>query len=162
MPEVAVLAPGRVAFSRVPCEWRTLVASGVLVAVWHPQLRFAGICHYQLPARGDDVAGRADGRHGSEALALLDLQMRLAGTRADQYVAHVCGAAVVDVAAADVDAAADVAARNLACAEAWIERQGLQRGRRRVGGAVVRHVRFHAGLGALELLGQPGHGRELQ
>lgn len=160
MSDVAVLPPGRVAFSRVPLEWRTQVAAGVLVAVWHPQLRFAGICHYLLPVRGERAAGHADGRHGSEALQLLDLQMRLAGTRADQYVVHVCGAALVDHDRAG--AAATLALQNLACADAWIARQHLRRGRRRVGGAVVRSVSFHAGLGVLELQEQSGFERGLQ
>ncbi|MEQ4617769.1 MAG: chemotaxis protein CheD [Corticimicrobacter sp.] len=63
------LHPGELCFSRAPGCLGTLLGSCVSVTLWHPGLRFGGMCHILLPARQNRPPGALpDGRYADEAI----------------------------------------------------------------------------------------------
>ncbi|CUB00955.1 chemotaxis protein CheD [Thiomonas bhubaneswarensis] len=87
------LQPGELYFGEGRTRVRTLLGSCVAIAVWHPQRRIGGLCHYMLPGRGaHHGAHRAlDGRYADEAMLLFLRDMRAAGTRPEEYEAKLFG-----------------------------------------------------------------------
>lgn len=64
--------PGEWFFGRAPSRVSTLLGSCVAVTVWHPSLRWGGLCHYLLPRPpGHAAQDRPDTRYGIFALAYL-------------------------------------------------------------------------------------------
>lgn len=63
------LHPGELHFARAPGCIGTLLGSCVSVTLWHPGLRFGGMCHILLPARQNRPPGALpDGRYADEAI----------------------------------------------------------------------------------------------
>ncbi len=91
------LQPGELYFGEGRTRVRTLLGSCVAIAVWHPQLKIGGLCHYMLPGRGAHHGAHLrahhalDGRYADEAMLLFLRDMRAAGTRPDEYEAKLFG-----------------------------------------------------------------------
>lgn len=88
-----ILMPGQMCFSTAGARLRTLLGSCVSITLWHPQRRIGGMCHYLLPGRQRAAGEPPDGRYGDEALAVMVERLRRAGTRPEEYVAHLYGGA---------------------------------------------------------------------
>lgn len=86
------LRPGELYFGEGDIAIHTVLGSCVSIAVWHPQWRMGGMCHYMLPAAGSPPAGSRDGRYGDQAMELLVEQMTRRGTRPRDYQAKLFGA----------------------------------------------------------------------
>jgi len=87
------LMPGAVSFVRRAARLRTLLGSCVAVVVWQPRVRWGGMCHYLLSERAGvpGPAAEEDGRFATDALAMLEHQMRETGLAPSQYQAHIVG-----------------------------------------------------------------------
>jgi chemotaxis protein CheD len=154
------IMPGGLAFSNQAGVLRTLLGSCVSVVVWHPRRRLGGMCHYLLADRPRVAPGsEPDGRYGTDALALFEQRMQQADTEPGQYVAGIYGGAnVVDVAHAP-----DIGGRNIAAAEAWCRRHGLQVLEREVGGRCHRVIEFDIAEGHVRVRdGLPAHAAPLE
>jgi chemotaxis protein CheD len=144
------LLPGALSFTQRPLVMRTLLGSCVSVAVWHPQRRWGGLCHFLLPSRGRGQGEPGDGRFADEALALLERQMRHDGVALHEYVAHLAGGAwCLDTGPGGTQP--DIGAGNIAAARRWCAEHGLQPGAEHLGGRVFRHVEFDTGSGVLRV-----------
>lgn len=87
------LLAGQLYFGGHAAALRTLLGSCVAVALWHPQRRLGGMCHFLLPRRERQATDPLDGRYGDEAMALLHRAVTNAGTRPAEYEAHLYGGA---------------------------------------------------------------------
>lgn len=88
-----ILMPGQMCFDTTGAQLRTLLGSCVSITLWHPARRIGGMCHYLLPGRQRSAGEPPDGRYGDEALAVMVERLRRAGTRPEEYVAHLYGGA---------------------------------------------------------------------
>lgn len=88
-----ILMPGQMAFCSTPSTLRTLLGSCVSITLWHPIRRLGGMCHFLLPQRPRKTGVAPDGRYGDEAVEQMVHHLRRAGTRPEDYVAHLYGGA---------------------------------------------------------------------
>lgn len=80
-PQDIFIRPGDWYFGDAAASLRTLLGSCVAITVWHPDFRFAGMCHFLLPSRRRHARDVLDGRYADEAVLLLAAQARQRGTR---------------------------------------------------------------------------------
>ncbi len=93
MPTDVMLMPGELFFGeKIPCL-RTLLGSCVAVTLWNPKRRIGGMCHFLLPGRTRPANAPRDGKYGDEAIAMMVDAIRRAGTRPQDYEAHLYGGA---------------------------------------------------------------------
>ena len=85
------LHPGDYHFDRSGARICTLLGSCIAVTVWHPLLRFGGMCHFLLPKRVRPAVDSFDGKYADEALSLLVEEMRRVGTEPTEYEAKLYG-----------------------------------------------------------------------
>lgn len=86
------LNPGDFHFAGGHTRIRTLLGSCVSIALWHPERKLGGMCHFILPERGQPAAGQElDGRYATEAMGLFDRAIGRAGTRLQDYRAKIFG-----------------------------------------------------------------------
>lgn len=85
--------PGELFFGKDVPSLRTLLGSCVAVTLWHPRLRFGGMCHYLLPSRTRLPNHPRDGKYGDEALGMLVDEIKRTGGTPQEYEAHLYGGA---------------------------------------------------------------------
>ena len=136
-----VLQPGEVWFGEGRVRLRTLLGSCVAVTLWHPQRKIGGMCHYLLGERPANHGIALDGRYAPDALALL-----LRGIRrydadpADFHGKLFGGGRMFDLPAAQL--AGSVPERNVAMAEAMMQRHRIPVLARHLGGGGHRSLAF--------------------
>jgi chemotaxis protein CheD len=92
-PSDVMLMPGELFFGeKVPCL-RTLLGSCVAVTLWNPRRRIGGMCHFLLPTRTRPANAPRDGKYGDEAIGMMVDAILRAGTRPQDYEAHLYGGA---------------------------------------------------------------------
>lgn len=119
-----ILMPGQMAFGGGATQLRTLLGSCVSLTLWHPGRRLGGMCHYMLPQRPRRGPEPPDGRYGDEAVEQMVHALRRAGTRPEEYVAHLYGGA--DTMPDGSTARFNVGARNIEQGWNLIDRWGFQ------------------------------------
>ncbi|SMC18120.1 chemotaxis protein CheD [Andreprevotia lacus DSM 23236] len=85
--------PGEIYFGSGDVHVETLLGSCVAITFWHPVRRLGGLCHFLLPSRLH-TPGKAmtrDGRYGEEAVQHLLDEVKLHGTRIEDYAVKVFG-----------------------------------------------------------------------
>ena len=93
LPTDVMLMPGELFFGeKIPCL-RTLLGSCVAVTLWNPKRRIGGMCHFLLPTRTRPPHAPRDGKYGDEAIGMMVDAIRRAGTRPQDYEAHLYGGA---------------------------------------------------------------------
>ncbi len=152
--------PGQWYFGREATSVRTLLGSCVAVTLWHPVKRLGGMCHYLLPERRGATTAGLDGRYGTEAIDLLLQRLQRAGTRPDEYVAHLYGGA--DTMPESTGVKFNVGERNIEIGWTLIDRHGFQLDGVDVGDHVPRTVTLFVETGEIEMKRgarhQPGKG----
>jgi chemotaxis protein CheD len=147
-PREIFLKPGDWCFAEQPVRMRTVLGSCVALAVWHPQLRFGGMCHFMLPARAAPVSGDAlDGRYGDEAMALLLGAIRQSGSRAADYQIKMFGGGSMFPSASSAVKHASLPQRNVEAAQMLAQRHGMTVGPSDLGAAGHRQVVFDSWSG---------------
>lgn len=91
--QVLNLLAGTLYFGNEPSTVRTLLGSCVAIALWHPQKRIGGMCHFLLPQRPRTQDMPRDGRYGDEAMNYLAEAVKRSGTRPQEYEVHLYGGA---------------------------------------------------------------------
>jgi chemotaxis protein CheD len=92
-PGEIMLMPGELFFGTGVPLLRTLLGSCVAVTLWNPRRRMGGMCHYLLPGRQRAEGQPRDGKFGDEAIGMLVDALKRAGTRPQDYEAHLYGGA---------------------------------------------------------------------
>ena len=163
------LQPGQWYFGGGRTRVRTLLGSCVAIAVWHPQLRVGGLCHYMLPTRNmhsrqghaghghGGHGGQLDGRYADEAMYLLLRGMRAAGARPQEFDAKLFGGGRMY---GDATAGSDVPHRNVAAGRALVHQHGLRLRAEHLGGQGHRNLYFELWSGDVYLRFS-GHGAQL-
>ncbi|MGA8008970.1 MAG: chemotaxis protein CheD [Thiomonas sp.] len=139
------LQPGELYFGEGRTRVRTLLGSCVAIAVWHPQLKIGGLCHYMLPSRGTrHGAHRAlDGRYADEAMLLFLRDMRAAGTRPEDYEAKLFGGGSMFTQHAHTrPGSIDVPYKNVLRGRELVHQHGLRLKAEHLGGDGHRNVLF--------------------
>jgi chemotaxis protein CheD len=87
------LRAGDFYFGRGEVQLRTLLGTCVSVALWHPQKRIGGLCHYLLPTRGraEGAAQGSAGLYADEVFGLFDLAVKKYKTEPRDYVVKLFG-----------------------------------------------------------------------
>lgn len=147
--QTLMLMPGQMAFGQATSTLRTLLGSCVSITLWHPQRRMGGMCHFLLPQRARRAGDRPDGRYGDEAVEQMVHQLRRAGTRPEEYVAHLYGGADTLPEASGVRF--NVGERNIELAWRLIDRHGFQLQGVDVGEDMPRRVVLDLATGAVEM-----------
>jgi chemotaxis protein CheD len=148
------LLAGQLYFGTQAARVRTLLGSCVAVTLWHPQRRIGGMCHFLLPSRTRDATMPRDGRFGEEAIGLMVEALLRAGTRPQEYEAHLYGGA--DTMPDHVGVKLNVGERNIELGWALIEDHGFQLMAVDVGDEVPRNVSMDMLTGQVEMRrGQP-------
>ncbi len=143
------LMPGQLDFGRAPLRMRTLLGSCVAVTVWHPQRRIGGMCHFLLPSRKRLPNQAPDGRYGDEALEWMMQAIAKAGTRPQDYVAHLYGGA--DTMSEATGVKLNIGERNIEQGWTLIDRHGLQLENVDVGDFIPRTVTLDLATGEVEM-----------
>lgn len=125
-----------------------ILGSCVAVTLWHPRLRYGGMCHFVLPQRAPRPPER-DGRYGEEAIELLVRATERAGSVLQQYEAGIFGGANLFAGAATVTT--DVGAQNVELARRQLEQHGLVPRRVELLGTEQRHLSLDLASGALAM-----------
>ena len=143
--QTLILMPGQMAFGQAASTLRTLLGSCVSITLWHPQRRMGGMCHFLLPQRARKADDRPDGRYGDEAVEQMVHQLRRAGTRPEEYVAHLYGGADTLPEASGVRF--NVGERNIEQGWQLIDHYGFQLDGVDVGDNIPRTVTLDVGSG---------------
>jgi chemotaxis protein CheD len=151
-----ILMPGQMCFGGgSPGELRTLLGSCVSITLWHPQRRLGGMCHFLLPRRDRRPDEVPDGRYGDEAVGLMVLRLKQAGTRPEDYVAHLYGGA--DTMPGNSTVRFNIGERNIERGWQLIEQHGFQLEGVDVGEDVPRTVTLDLGDGTVQMRRGIGH-----
>lgn len=87
------LLAGQLYFGHEAASIKTLLGSCVAVTLWHPGKRIGGMCHFLLPGRTRAAGSPRDGRFGDETLEMLVEALKRAGTKPQEFEAHLYGGA---------------------------------------------------------------------
>lgn len=156
-PVEIYLHPGDFWFGGAGHRVSTLLGSCVAIALWHPQRRLGGMCHYVLPSRGMPSGERLDGRYGDEAMAMFLAELRRTHTRPAQYQVRIFGGSTMF---ADPDAKPSmatktselsVAYRNIEAARRLVDATGFTVRAENMGGASYRKLSFDVDSGEIRL-----------
>ena len=143
------LLAGQLYFGSQAGRVRTLLGSCVGITLWHPQRHIGGMCHFLLPSRRRVPQQARDGRYGDEALEMLVDQLRRAGTRPQEYTAHLYGGA--DTMPDRPEARMNVGERNIEQGWALIDHYGFVLDGVDVGDHVPRNVALTLADGRVEM-----------
>jgi chemotaxis protein methyltransferase CheR len=142
-PPVREVGLGDVRASASPVVMHTLLGSCVAVALFDPEARAGGLNHFLLPEAPPADAVEPSTRYGDRAMAaLLDALLQAGGERA-RLRAKLFGGASLGAG----EIAETIAARNIACARGFLEREGIPIVAERVGGEAPIELLFHADSG---------------
>lgn len=122
--EQLMLMPGQMHFGDKAASLRTLLGSCVAITLWHPLRRIGGMCHFLLPTRTRSPSDPLDGRYGDEAVEAMVAAVQRAGTRPDEYHAHLYGGA--DTMPEGSGLKFNVGERNIEKGWSLIDRHGFQ------------------------------------
>lgn len=148
------LHPGEWYFGNQHTRIHTTLGSCIAVTLWHPQLKVGGMCHYMLPANEHPEA-TLNARYGSDALKLLMAEVLRLGSRPECYEAKLFGgASMFDVG----PGGSSVAQRNIAAAEALMQRYSFDVVARSLGGTGYRQLVFYIDSGDVWV--RQGDGRD--
>lgn len=143
------LMPGQLDFGRAPMRMRTLLGSCVAVTLWHPQRRIGGMCHFLLPSRRRTPDQVPDGRYGDEALEWMVRAIGKAGTRPNEYVAHLYGGA--DTLPEGAGVKLNIGERNIEQGWTLIDQHGFQLENVDVGDFIPRTVTLDLATGEVDM-----------
>lgn len=87
------LVAGQLYFGNTAARVHTLLGSCVAVTLWNPKRSLGGMCHFLLPTRQRPAGAPRDARFGDEALEMLVEALIKAGTKPQEYEAHLYGGA---------------------------------------------------------------------
>jgi chemotaxis protein CheD len=153
--EALMLMPGQMHFGAQAASLRTLLGSCVAITLWHPARRIGGMCHYLLPSRTRKAGDELDGRYGDEAIEAMLRQIKLSGTTAADYVAHLYGGA--DTMPEGTPLKFNVGERNIEFGWSLIDRHGFQLEGVDVGEDVPRTVTLTLATGEVHMKRGAGH-----
>ncbi|MCX7946704.1 MAG: chemotaxis protein CheD [Hydrogenophilus sp.] len=143
-PQARFLHPGEWAVS-VAHPLATLLGSCVAVSLWDPKLRIGGINHFLLPVgRSGSWVSEDLALAGDYAIEMLYNALLRQGANPKRLVAKVFGGGNV-LATAGLD----VGTRNVAFAQEWLTRQGIEVVASDVGGPFARRILFSPMSGAV-------------
>lgn len=125
----------------------TLLGSCVAVTVWHPRLRYGGMCHFLLPQRGAH-SRQLDGRYGDEAIELLVRATERTGSVQEYEVGMFGGA---NMFPGDAKVTIDVGAQNAELACRQLRLHGLAARHSDLLGTEHRHLSLDLRSGAISL-----------
>jgi len=139
------LNPGDFHFGGADTMVRTLLGSCVSLALWHPQMRIGGMCHFVVPSR----SGRRlmpgdrglDGRYADEVVELFRQAVRSRGSWSAQYIAKAFGAGSVIEPVRGIPAL-DVPGRNQEAVHQMVAALGVRLVASDLGGNSYRVVAF--------------------
>ncbi len=152
--ENLMLLPGQLHFGRQVAALRTLLGSCVAITLWHRHKRMGGMCHYLLPSRRRSADTPLEGRFGDEAMELMVEALYRAGTRPDEFDAHLYGGA--DTMPDTAGAKFNIGERNIEAGWAMIDHYGFQLQGVDVGDNVPRTVTLRLATGEVDMRrGQP-------
>lgn len=134
---VRYLHPGESLATAQPTAVTTILASGVAVCLWDPELRLGGLTHFLLPNGTRNAA--APERHGSLAIPRLFDDLTLLGAHKKRLRAKVFGGSC----RTDAPRGADLGARNLQLAEELLRDEDVPIIASDVGGARARKLVLH-------------------
>ncbi|XDD44125.1 chemotaxis protein CheD [Leptospira sp. WS60.C2] len=84
------LNPGEIFFGENYYRVRTLLGSCVSIVLWHPLLRYGGMCHYLLP-HPTDIKLEKTYKYGIDAFQFFLSEIRKRNTRPSEYSAKIFG-----------------------------------------------------------------------
>jgi chemotaxis protein CheD len=135
------LGPGEHYFGDHETRVRTLLGSCIAVTMWHPKYRIGGMCHFLVPARAAAAGAALDGRYGVEAMGLLINDAEKAGTSPRDYQFKVFGGGNM-FPGMDQKAGQSVGAKNIDCAQEFLEASGFAIESGHFGGSGYRNIVF--------------------
>lgn len=142
------LNPGGLYFGSGELWVETLLGPCVAIALWFPEARKGGMCHFQLPGKRQVVehARNLDGRYGGEAWVWLKQQARVHALRLEDAEVKLFGGArslTNPVSRSN----SDIGGQNIACVENLMSEAGMHVVGRDLGGEGCRFVRFDLATG---------------
>lgn len=144
------LLPGDVYFGDRETRIRTILGSCVSLAVWHPQLRVGGMCHFMLPGRITVAQTPLDGRYANEAMEILLLNIDKVGAPISEYRLKIVGGG--NMFPGIVRTQSDhIGSRNVLRARELTARHGFECVAEHVEGSGHRHLIFDVLSGVLSL-----------
>jgi len=139
------LQPGEFYFGAQDTRIRTLLGSCVAITMWHPKRLIGGMCHFMLPSRIVRPAEDLDGRYADEAIELFLREIRMHGTRPDEYQVKLFGGGNMFNAPIRCEKEADckhVSCRNVMAARRLLQQHGHKVVAEHVGMQGHRNVMF--------------------
>jgi chemotaxis protein methyltransferase CheR len=148
---------GDVRASASPEVIHTLLGSCVAVALFDPEAHAGGLNHFLLPQAPPVDAVEPSTRYGDRAMAVLLEEVLRAGGERGRLRAKLFGGAPLGAGTV----AEAVAARNIACARGFLEREGIPIIAERVGGDAPIELLFHVDSGRARVRELPAPERGL-
>lgn len=140
------LLPGEIHFAGEETRIHTVLGSCVSIALWNPQMRSGGMCHFMLPSRGSVSGATLDGRYADEAVKLLLQEIRDANSHPSAYQVKLFGGGNM-FQCGKMESNFDVAHDNVQAARTLLAEAGLAILAEDVGGVGHRRVIFDLGNG---------------
>jgi chemotaxis protein CheD len=143
------LLAGQLYFGNQATRVRTLLGSCVAITLWSPQRGLGGMCHFLLPSRQRQPGMPRDGRYGDEAVNMLVEALTRAGTKPQDYEAHLYGGA--DTMPESTGVKFNVGERNIEQGWALIDHYGFALQGVDVGDFVPRNVALDCSTGEVQM-----------
>lgn len=147
------LRPGELYFGRLNAALTTVLGSCVAVTLWHKRERFAGMCHFVLPAcdKPLDLADqRKIGRYADNAFSWLLARIQEETFPAGEYRVGVFGGGCMFPSAL-CEKGIDVGSRNVRAAEALLASHRMAIHQQGTSGHFYRRVRLDGRSGEIDL-----------
>ncbi|MCU8094118.1 chemotaxis protein CheD [Shewanella sp. SM20] len=127
----------------------TLLGSCVAVTIWHPQLKWGGMCHYLLPDRAQyhKSTHHPEGHYGSDAINYFVQQMGVRGMKPQSFEVKLFGGGNILQGGNQLDHALNVASVNVEHGRKLLYQAGFNLKVEDVGGARYRNVYFELDSG---------------
>ena len=86
-----ILVPGRYVIGDASCRMRTMLDSGVVIALWHGARRVGAMAHFLPSAEGPGIPLELDGHAGPDGLELVLQALQVSGVDPAECIARICG-----------------------------------------------------------------------
>jgi chemotaxis protein CheD len=140
------LSPGEFYFGDANTTIYTLLGSCIAITLWHPSKLIGGMCHYLLPARGENKQ-LSYGHFADDALELFMKHLKLTESSPEEYEVKLFGGGNMFACLQHPNLGINIAEKNIAAGIDLLVYHGFKIKKTDVGGCQYRKIHLELNTG---------------